>query len=47
MLFVDEYNVIANVLRVNGHNIRIKIKCFICHTPARVLQLGSTHTMVA
>lgn len=36
--FVNELNdVIRNGVVINGHKIAVKLRCFICDTPARVL----------
>ena len=39
--FVDEFlDIRNNGFRVNGHKIQIRIKCFVCDTPARAFIKG-------
>lgn len=41
--FIDEMKaLIDNGIVINGHLIRIKIKCFTCDTPARAFLKGIT-----
>lgn len=45
--FVNELNqIIANGIVINGYKIKIKVRCFICDTPARSLLKGTYHLVV-
>lgn len=45
--FVDELNSLLETnITINGHHIKIKIKCFICDTPARAFIKGNEYNSI-